>query len=207
MSVRDYLEICFKIIVEGSKHELSSLTTIRLCTSHITKNMKSDVSKHFKKNNFFNVCGIIGLTFDLKSFGEIDELLKDFLLLLMTKKNNSNIVEIKGKISKIMHGESYSTQNNLDVHQIKEEFENFDTIYKHSKFFQIYDNFIRDIKENPDQNVENNTLYNPTFAGIFLKKYVSFIPFWSSLLTTLRCEGQERANNGLIEGKLTHNHV
>lgn len=197
-----YLDICYDIIVEELTHKMQPLTFIRLCTSHVTKNMKNDVFKCFKKKDeFFTICSMIGIVFDLKSFKEIDDYLKDFLTLLMIDKKTSQIEIIRKKIVDRVDGDFQLPQNDFDM-DVQKEFLECETIFKNSKFFQIYDNFIKNIEDVDIKNAtEKNPLFNPKFAAIFLKKYVAYLPFWSSILSTLRCDYQKHANNGLIEGK------
>lgn len=206
MNVKKYLDTCYNIIVDGTIQNMVSLTFIRLCTSHITKNLKKDVHKYFKKKTeFLTVCAIIGIMFDIKSFIELDGYLKDFLTLLMVEKKTSQVENIRHKIRQTS---TFILDTTTIDHEIKrqeeeENFTEFDTIFKNSKFFQTYDRFLRDANYENDKNVtESNPLFNPKFAAIFLKKYVAFLPFWSSILSNLRCNYGKHANNGLIEGNI-----
>lgn len=201
IEVKKYIDECFEIISKGDISKLTSLTIIRLCSSHNAKNMKNDIFKNFKKKECFYVAGVIGGILELTSFEELDSYLKNFLVILMTKYETSSTKRIHELLQKFAEANEYhddAKQNenpNSDI-----EYEEFETIYKNSKFFQLYDNYLRSYKDDESGNVKN-IYYNPTFAAIFLKKYVAFIPFWSGLLTSIRFKNVKNANNGIIEGE------
>lgn len=84
------------------------------------------------------------------------------------------------------------------------EFQEFDTIFNDSNFFQLYAEFVRSsaslrIKKS---SLTENPFYNEKFASVLLKKYIAYLPLWSSLLTAIRSTTVQRTNNGMVEGKI-----
>ena len=163
--------------------------------------MKDDIFRLFDKKESYYIAGIIGGILELSNFDELDSYLKNFLSILMTKNETSTTKKIHELLQKFAETDEYhdDVKNNMNPCPVV-EFEEFETIYKNSKFFQLYDNYLRSNKDIESGKVANK-YYNPTFAALFLKKYVAFIPFWTGLLTSIRFKNMKNANNGIIEGE------
>lgn len=164
--------------------------------------MKIDIFKFFKKKEHcFYIAAVIGGILDLTCFEDLDSYLKNFLTILMSKFETSNTKDIHGMFQQFADTNEYpNDEKNYEDINSEEDFEEFEIIYKNSKFFQKYDNFLRSFVDTK-KGKNFNKYYNPTFAAIFLKKYIAFIPFWSRLLTSIRFKNMKNANNGLIEGE------
>jgi hypothetical protein len=199
LTVKKYLDTSFDIIT-NEKHELiETLTVIRLCTSHLTKNMKRDIILHFKNDDFFTIASIIGSIFNIKTFEKLDDYIKDFLTILMSKFVTKRCKEALEKFKEFADKDEWLLASEDVSSDSDQSFQEFETIYKHSKFFQSYDNFARNYNDNTRSSVPNR-FYRPQFAALFNKKYLAFLPFWSSALTAIRSENVKRSNNGSIEG-------
>lgn len=184
--------------MEGDLQKLKNLTVIRLCSSHISKNIKDDINKFFKKENVLFIAAVIGGIFDLKTFEDVDSYLKSFFTILMSKFHTESTDKSFDKFKKFAECDEWISNEFEDE---KEScFDDFETIYKNSKFFQKYDQFLRNFKAAKGHRL--NGLYNPKFAATFVKKYVAYFPFWSSILTSFRHQNMQHANNGIIEGKI-----
>lgn len=207
INVKKYIDICFDILVEGDTEKIQSLTVLRLCSSHNSKNMKVDISRSFKKEQFLYIAAVIGGILDLTCFKDAECYLKYFLVILMSKYQSSDTIEAHQKFQKFAESEKWSEESKGDEKDDDEEkqsnFEEFETIYRNSKFFQMFDKFVRDFKAKKGTKI--NPYFNPNFAATFIKKYVAFLPLWSGLLTCIRYDHMKNANNGLIEGKLIFN--
>lgn len=155
--------------------------------------------KYFPKD-IFRVASLIGGIFDLENFEKVDEYVKSFLTLLMSEYETN---EVKSSIEKFT---LFATTNMWPDDTIQnddsndENFQEFDAIYKSSKFFQHYETFIQSFKEESSKSRKKNLFFNPKFAALFNKKYIAFLPLWSSMLTSLRTFLPSRANNGDVEG-------
>lgn len=198
LSVKNYLDLTFEIFVNKQHALLKKLTSILLCSSHITKNMKNDIVKFFKGDDVFFVASVIGGIFDLKSFSDIDSYIKEFLVIIMSKFNSERCNEALRKFNDFADREDWPSDEIEDEYH--QDFEEFETIYKHSKFFQRYDEFIRSFKETSSESDSKNKYYRPKFAALFNKKYLAFLPFWSAALTAIRGNSQGHSNNGSVEG-------
>lgn len=81
IDIKKYLDQVYEIIVNQDYDLLESLTAIKLCSSHMTKNIKEDVKKHFKREHVPYVAAILGGIFNVKSFKEIDKYIKMFFTI------------------------------------------------------------------------------------------------------------------------------
>lgn len=180
--------------------QLDQITAIKLCTSHLTKNMKNDLFKAYKeKQDLFFVASIIGAIFDMTSFVEIDSCIKKLIIILKSKFESPETLEAKKSFEQFpIEPMNVDEMIPSDDHN----FEEFDIIYRNSKFFQMYSKFAENFElKNASKKV--NSIYNPTFVDVFLKKYLAFLPLWTPVLTALRSRNFNRANNGIIEGMLS----
>lgn len=200
MTIKSYLNSTFEIIVNDNKELIKSLTVIKLCTSHITKNIKVDIGKFYRKQDLFFIASVIGGIFNLQNFKDIDSYIKDFLSLLMSKYKSSRTAKVLNKFHEF--AKSSEWPENPEEHSDYHQFEEFETIYKTSKFFQLYNKFIQDVAHEPENSsLTGNKFFSPQFAALFNKKYLAFLPFWSSALSAIRNNSTTRSSNAAIEGK------
>lgn len=186
-------------MARGKHDMIKNIVVLRLCTCHLTKNLKNDIFKHFTKEHSLFIASLIGGIFDLKSFKEVDSYVKEFLTLLMCKKKNHQYSTALRKFEKFSQKDSWDEFNDFAYDP---QFEEFELIFKSSKFFQIYNEFVKNFKDNgkSDKVASENDIYNPKFTAVFVKKYLAFLPFWSTCLSALRSEDPSRASNAYVEG-------
>jgi hypothetical protein len=144
---------------------------------------------------------MIGFMFNISEIQKLDIYVKNFIKLLACEKKNSNYKTL----SKYFINCSLGIRNEEDYDYYEAEddaFTDFDTIYRHSKFYQHYNDFFNNLSVTKyDHRKDDNVFYNINFIVIFLKKYVAFLPLWSNILSRKRDKNASRSNNGLIEGK------
>lgn len=199
MNIKRYLDLCYEILSNNDEDKIHSITTLRLCSSHISKNISSDIAVFFKKEYRKYIAALIGVIFDLKSFAEVESFLRQFIIILLSKFQSDNFTKAQEKFCDFVESSEWILEESHVSTENTESFEEFETIYKHSKFFQKFDKIIQSFED--IDGTDKNPYYNPKFAAIFLKKYIAYLPFWSGLLTSLRYEGMKRASNAIIEGK------
>lgn len=204
---KEYLDKCYEIIVNKDHGLLQYLTTIKLCSSHLTKNMKNDVVKHFKKDDISQVASLIGGLFNLISFEDIDKYIKNFLIILISEYETPECKNAKEEFVKFSQDdENWMMTGNEESSEEDEEldFQEFHTIFKNSKFFQYYASFISSSSQpqSKKSSLKKNKLFNDKFAAVLLKKYIAYLPLWSCILTAIRSAKVERTNNGMVEGNI-----
>lgn len=176
------------------------MTTIQLCTSHITKNMKDDVNRAFKnKNHALFIAAAIGGIFDFTEFDVVDDYIKKLITVLMSRFENAECTRAKNEFSSFSTNEKWNIDETISENT-EHIYEESSTIYKYSKYFQMYSDFTGSFKEKTSSK-NRNPMYNPPFVAVLLKKYFAYLPLWTSLLTSLRSSKLTHANNGIIEGK------
>lgn len=177
---------------------MTKISFLKVCSSHLTKNMFKDVNRNFKKNQILFICSLIGGIFDLDSFGDIESYLRNFLTILFSRATSKDLTDALKNFENFAKYDEWP-ETSLEMPE-DENFKDFDLIYKCSPFFQHFDAIIRTMKF-PQGAESPNEFFNPKFAAVFMKKYVSFLPFWSCALTKFRNANPTRANNGYVEGK------
>lgn len=200
LDFKKYLDTTYNIIVLKQHKLLDLITAVQLCSSHITKNMKNDVFASFKnKDEAFFIAAVIGGIFDLHTYDEIDDYIKKFFTILLSQFETDECTKAKEEFEKFSTIEKWNV-NDILPDETENEFEASSIIYKDSKFYQKYSEFIFNFKGSCSSKLINPH-YNPRFVAVMMKKYIAFLPLWTSILTSLRSSNFTRANNGIIEGK------
>lgn len=163
--------------------------------------MKNDIFYAFKKkDDALFIAAVIGCTFDFKDFQQVDDYLKKFLTILLSRFDNAECISAKKEFEIFSTNQEWKVDYKNCCDDTEKDFEESNTIYRDSKFFQLYSEFIRNFKKSSSSG-NINVLYNPRFVAVFLKKYIAFLPLWTSLLSALRTTKVTHANNGIIEGE------
>jgi hypothetical protein len=194
------MDLCFQAITTNDPNLIHHVTLLKLCTSHLTKNMKRDIFANFKKANAFFVAALMGGIFNLEAFEELDIYIKDFLTILLCRYKCNELSKSLQKFDTFAAADEWP-KDDSNAESADPEFSEFETIYKHSRFFQRYDAFIR-VFQVQSSFEEENPYYNPKFVAIIMKKYISFLPFWTLPISKMKNEHPSRANNGFVEGKI-----
>lgn len=197
--MKDYLDVCFKALIENNSEHIQNITLLKLCASHITKNMKRDIMQFFKNDDALFIASLLGGIFNLESFTDIDGYIKDFLAVLLCSHECNELTTALQRFSKFATLQDWPVDSQNEL--LETEFQQFQTIYKDSKFFQIYDQFIRKFQVKSKSAI-SNCYYKPKFVALVMKKYISFLPLWTLALSKLKSLKPKRANNGNIEGKI-----
>jgi hypothetical protein len=100
---------------------------------------------------------------------------------------------------KAHHGYSEDTEDDDESESDYEdpEFGRYKAIYKSSKFFQLFSNFVEKIPQ--DSSKPDNNFYSAAFLKLFLDKSLAFLPVWTIFLGRLVDKGFQRGNNARIE--------
>lgn len=192
-----YLDTCYEIVVMKTE-KIKRLTALRLCTSHLTHNMMIDIKKNFKKRDIAFICAIIGEMFDIDEYDKLQAYIKKFIILMMSEYESEDQKSSLRLFASSKMKEDMWTQNEYEI-DLQQDFMEFDTIFRNSNFFQHFDKFLRQLKFTKGK--VPNEYFNPKFVATFLKKYVAYLPLWTSIMTGIRSSKMEHANNGYIEGK------
>lgn len=199
-----YIEECFNILTNPHlyKQQNDSLVIISLCSSHTTKIMRDDVREFFAENNN-EICRMIGNMFKIKLFSILNKYIENFIKIFMNPAISNEILK---SIEFVSGFNDLSSDIDIEIETYEgsitsEESQTLhNAMYKNSKFFIKFNEFVNSLKfYDNDDKCEKNKYYNPGFIKRFLKNHISYIPLWTTVMTTLMHGHQPRANNGPIE--------
>lgn len=243
MSVIQYLQHSANWIILKKKNPNFDCEKVilKLCTSHVVKCMFNDLEKYFPVELVSNkqICKIaLCQAFNFNDLDEINELFMNVWSFLITKcpeKRCQQYEKLQKQIQCFNDVENYGKDEKchpkVDMDRFykcksDEETAKRKTIYNSSPFYikckadyesQILLEF--GSKQKVDEYYNSST---HKFIQNFLQKYVTYLPFWTPLLTyreypdisNLKIKQQlNRANNGPIEGyhhvlkKILKNHL
>ncbi|KAG5668955.1 hypothetical protein PVAND_016861 [Polypedilum vanderplanki] len=209
MTLREYLDTTYQICI-GNRN-IEHLTLAMLCSSHITKNWKDEIKKHFQhlnKEEFFFICSLIGHSMTIEIYDDLANFLKLIIRLFCTPKKNLDYQSILNQIHHTLAMNKDCNMTNEDEQQIDTDDDlsilSSKTIYQSSPFFKFFNDFATQLIDEQffQDESDDNPFYSTIFVKEFMKKSISLIPLWSASLPKLLLmhETYRRANNGYIEG-------
>lgn len=204
MTIRKLLDLCFDVFKSGEITEaLNSLIIPQLCFSHISKNMMEDIKKTFAKPQQLIVAALIGGMVTIENVQELDFYIKNFITIIASPNCDSKFDAAKTKLAvhfNIVDGSSIESEQAEDIED-EVSWREDKAIYKNSHFYQHFKKFSSEIlpKEKIEPHDVTNKFFQPGFVELFLKKYASYLPLWTSFIGKIRCVSVIRSNNARIE--------
>jgi hypothetical protein len=202
-TMKKFMKICYKAFDSGEFPEELQCATIPLsCFSHMCKNIKNDVNKCFNKRTDRRfIARLIGQIADIADIQTLDQYVKDVLTILSMKRQNDEFNAAFGRLQTFHgFGENSETENVYDSVELDENFMEFvdaKAIYRDSHFFQRFEAFVSNFKQ--QRKGAANQFFNEKLTTALLSKYLAYLPMWTIYLGRLRDSSFTRGNNGRVE--------
>lgn len=216
LTLLEYLEKMYEGRFDRSK--INDITFVFLCSSHLAKIWLSDIRKWFKhmdNEEIYFLCSIIGNAVNICRYKDLKTYLENLFTLFLKKKADYDYEHMLLKLKEaISEDENWIHQINSSAPEVCEiidsqssnliDLDSKNVIYKQSKFYKEFDEFIKNLKPDEDRECkEENVFYCPEFINHFLKNSVAILPLWSAVYFSIDCcNGDQfrRPNNGYVEG-------
>jgi hypothetical protein len=193
-SVTEYLDLMYNAMEKEDLKIIEHLNKIASCSSHFTKMILGDVRNHFQERDSQNMMTeLIVAIMTIEKFQAMDELIQDILMILKKPRQDRDFKKTQQKLQSFFNNPA----NHGDFKEVDlGEPEESKTLYKNSKFFDRYSKLQANV--NGAEGNPVNKFYNPSFASIFIKKYLAYLPFWGGAFMANDVFGS-RPNNGSVE--------
>ena len=201
-------------------NELTDITFVFLCSSHLAKIWKSDIEKffnHLDKEDIYFLCALIGNAVNIRRFEDLNIYLQNLIKLFLHKKADSEYESILQRLNDAVNdGDDnwiYQINTRIDeqerhscIQNIQQpDYESSKALYKQSPFFIEFHKFMENIKPEgeEDECEEPNVFFSPGFIKHFLKNSIAILPLWSAVYFSNGFDTDDqprRPNNGFVEG-------
>lgn len=171
------------------------------CFSHMCKCMKKDINKFYtEKEDQKFIARLIGEIVDIPKPLDLDVYIKDLIVVIGTKFKNDSFKSSFNRLKvhyNLQDAEDEENDKECENENEEDEFVEYKSIYRSSKFFQRFENFEKTISNQISD--DSNKYYSVAFLQLFLSKYIAFLPTWTIFIGILRNDNYRRGNNARIE--------
>lgn len=214
IDIVQYLNKTFEFVEQKKIEEFSNEhTKIYLCCSHLSHNIAKDINIYFEKFSEARnlIREIIASFFIISRIDTIENIWSKLCIILYskvvtetTKCALEEIVDIIAsyKTANINEFENYDrnenksewSENDEYVTDVKRKLN--DTLYLQSPYYKLFKRIADDATINTEiRDGPTNAFFCPEMVTIILKKYMTFLPFWSGIMKT----SDKRFSNSHIE--------
>ncbi|CAG9771384.1 unnamed protein product [Ceutorhynchus assimilis] len=201
--ISEYLNICYNSLHENIPCE--AICILKVCVCHLMKNIASDIEKlcsdekRFKKVQKSLYKKTIASAFMMANLKSLEKWFSDLVKLTIEPRYTRSIADIVSNINnEVLVETDENFRDNFGCITDSEP-EQVSSLYKKSKFYQhflkIYESCNESNRPISETDV-NNPYYLPDLSPVILKKYITFLPLWTNIITD---ETMRRYSNAPVE--------
>lgn len=200
MTLKEYLDHCFQVFELNEISEMFRNFIIPiLCFSHITKNIKQDINKFYNTTERRFIAALLGEIVEIEKVDCLDKYIKNVIVIIGSSNCDERFEKSKRELAEhfnfVPDDDLSQTFFDEDA-EIEVAFNDDKTIYKSSKFYQHFKAYADTIVKS---GTDLNKFFNDSFLKTLLKKYLAFLPLWTTFISKLRHKEAKRSNNARIE--------
>lgn len=186
-SLIEHINNTYTRVASGESLENALTVFLHICCNHFSKTMAKDIDKAFPKESSSQkvqkvLKEIIAAMFNLSDLKVLATVYQHLYVLLTSKFVNVTVPSSLQELSVLISTEGSDTGHEDEIDEQQEEILTYDetityeSLYESSLFYQHF----KRLNDFASGNTQNQ-FYSPSFAQLFLKKYVAILPLWTAI--------------------------